>query len=195
MDRIRRIRTLALIASLVVVSLVAACAGEEGPRGPAGEEGPTGSPGPQGPAGTAGVPTFVWKDPSGTVQNILFANNNTFWMDANGIIWHLSHTEGTFIDDALAFYFASADCTGPAYAPVFMLARQGMRAPDGTYRAMIDAPSFVTGFNFQSFIVPAGTCQVVGGTISGAAVHSSSMDVVTQPTPLPTPLHPELVVP
>jgi hypothetical protein len=183
-----RMRHAALALGVLVFSVVAACAGEDGSRGP---EGPAGSPGPQGTPGAAGS-SIVWKDATGAVQTILLANNNTFWMDDAGIIWHLSHTEGTFVEDAVAFYYASADCSGPASVPVFMLARQGMKAPDGTYRAMIDAPTFSTGLDYESFAVAAAPCQSVSGTL-GTTIQSSSMNVVVAPTPLAIPLHPERV--
>ena len=186
-----RILALALAAAATAV-LAVACAGPEGEEGPAG---PTGSPGPQGTLGPAG-PGVIWRDANGDVQRIVSAGGQDLWFDENGHVWLLNSVFGgsTLYAPAVPYYWASNDCSGAAHVHLGgVFGREVLELPDGTYRAVPDAPAIAANFAYASFATSLSSCSLVSGVLPRAVQSSAFTFAGALPAPLATPLHPEFV--
>lgn len=186
-----RARILTFTAFAVATAIIAVACGA-----PEGDEGPEGSPGPQGTAGPAG-PGALWRDANGDVQRIITTPMGTYWFDANGIGWRwFDLSYGTLVPEAQSYYFASSDCSGPAYFGLYeALARVAYSFPDGSLRAIPDSPTISSNFVVGSVLDPPSPCNTVSGGTLPRAIHSSDLTIVaaTTPTPLAVPLHIEFV--
>ena len=156
-------------------------AGAQGPAGPAGSQGPQGLQGSKGDTGATGPPgpagnPLVVKDANGNVVGTAIGYNlQWIWTMLNdGTIQGVDATTGEIhYDSPVEFYYASSDCTGPAF--VFgQSAQSPFAAP--THTAVGD-PLYTASASAQSVLIGSyeyydGTCQSNGTTTTPTLLHS-----------------------
>jgi hypothetical protein len=136
--------------------------GQQGPAGPQGEQGPEGPQGPQGEPGD-GALSSVWVDADGQVVGA-----ELVYFDANDYVWNINPLTAQPTDvSTFAAYFASSDCSGPAYVVAQVTPRQ-VFAVDGEsdwYVRPDSLASTTSSFSYNSFH-QSGSCQTWGSTSS-----------------------------
>jgi hypothetical protein len=183
-----------------------------------GATGPQGPPGAAGPAGKGGI---VWKDSTGTVVPIVdrspaitdagtTTSTVTFrFVDTNtGTIWAYTPPYQPQVGPVNNFlgmpfsvpslYYASANCSGPAYFDVndvfmaretYQLGTEVRTVPDNGPTASVNVGSKQEGWT--SVNANDGFCVPASGTLTAIAVASTT--VVTAPSfPYVPPFHEEL---
>jgi hypothetical protein len=166
------------------------------PDRPQQQPSPSPSPQPNGSAGNG----LVWKDAKGNVVSVVSINYVTnvggitwLWvLDSSGFLWR-SNTDGrpltfdAYWGPRAASYFASADCSGPAWVGV-ELARQPF-VTDGSDKVHVvdDAPA-TKELSYQSCSL--STCTKASGKLTGIPLSQTKI-VVPPETLFAPPLHVE----
>jgi hypothetical protein len=149
----------------------------------------------------------VWKDATGAQVPVITWSQNAQYLgegvglaDSAGNIWEISPIDcSAFGVPGPSAYFASTDCSGPAYITYTPngnppVPRQVFKpTSDSLYHVLPDSPT-VQQVSLQSSIAGNGTCQMQAAQLLPAVpLAMTALPSGTMPPTCSAPLHPEYV--